>query len=125
MRGQRGGRPGPCPNVAAMGTNVYIDGFNLYYGCLKGSSYRWLDVEALCAVLLPKDEINQVRYFTARISARSGSDQGPAHQDAYLRALATLPKTTVHEGEFYVSRPRMPLASPPPGGPATVQVVKT
>jgi len=108
-----------------MGTNVYIDGFNLYYGCLKGSPYRWLDVEALCGVLLPKDEINQVRYFTARISARSGSDPGPAHQDAYLRALATLPKTTVHEGEFYVSRPRMPLASPPLGGPATVQVVKT
>jgi len=64
-------------------------------------------------------------YFTARISARSGSDPGPAHQDTYLRALATLPKTTVHEGEFYVSRPHMPLASSPPGGPATVQVVKT
>lgn len=95
-----------------MGTNVYIDGFNLYYGCLKGSPYRWLDVEALCAVLLPKDEINQVRYFTARIAARSAADPGPAHQDAYLRALATLPKTTVHEGEFYVTRPRMRLADP-------------
>lgn len=106
-------------------TNVYIDGFNLYYGCLKNSAYRWLDVEALCAVLLPKDEIGQVRYFTARVAARYPADPGPAHQDAYLRALATLAATSVHEGEFYVSYPRMRLAEPPAQGPATVQVVKT
>ena len=24
-----------------MVTNVYVDGFNLYYGCLKGSPYVW------------------------------------------------------------------------------------
>jgi hypothetical protein len=24
-------------------TNVYIDGFNLYYGCLRESRYKWLD----------------------------------------------------------------------------------
>jgi hypothetical protein len=29
-------------------TNVYIDGFNLYYGCLKGTPYKWLDLDALC-----------------------------------------------------------------------------
>lgn len=108
-----------------MRTNVYIDGFNLYYGCLKGTPYRWLDVEALCARLLPKDQINRVRYFTARIAARSAADPGPAHQDAYLRALSSLPKTTVHEGEFYISKVRMALASPTPGGPRTVEVIKT
>lgn len=108
-----------------MRTNVYIDGFNLYYGCLKGTPYRWLDVEALCGRLLPKDEIHRVRYFTARIAAWKPGDHGPAHQDVYLRALATLPKTTVHEGEFYVSRPRMPLANPQPGGPKTVEVIKS
>ena len=113
------------PSVAPVVTNVYIDGFNLYYGCLRGSAYRWLDVEALCAVLLPKDEIGQVRYFTARVAGRTPGDPGPAHQDAYLRALATLPRTSVHEGEFYVTRPRMRLADPPVGGPVTVQVVKT
>lgn len=108
-----------------MRTNVYVDGFNLYYGCLKGTPYRWLDVAALCARLLPKDEINRIRYFTARIAARTPADRGPAHQDAYLRAVATLPRTTVHEGEFYVSKVRMPLATPAPGGPRTVEVIKT
>jgi len=27
---------------------VYIDGFNLFYGALKGSRYKWLDLDALC-----------------------------------------------------------------------------
>ena len=26
-----------------MATNVYVDAFNLYYGSLKGTPYRWLD----------------------------------------------------------------------------------
>jgi len=27
-----------------MKTIIYIDGFNLYYGCLKDSPYKWLNV---------------------------------------------------------------------------------
>jgi hypothetical protein len=50
--------------------NVYVDGFNLYYGCLKGSPYKWLDLEILCRVLLPSDQISKIRYFTAKVSAR-------------------------------------------------------
>jgi hypothetical protein len=53
-----------------MRTNVYVDAFNLYYGCLKGTPYRWLDLAALCRRLLPNDEINRVRYFAALVSAR-------------------------------------------------------
>lgn len=34
-------------------TNVYIDGFNLYYGALKGSPYKWLDLGP--AVLITND----------------------------------------------------------------------
>ena len=30
-----------------MRTYVYVDGFNLYYGALKGSHYKWLDLKAL------------------------------------------------------------------------------
>lgn len=26
-----------------MKTRVYIDGYNLYYGCLKNSPYKWLE----------------------------------------------------------------------------------
>jgi len=26
-------------------TVVYIDGFNLFYGALKGTPYKWLDLQ--------------------------------------------------------------------------------
>jgi len=110
-----------------MRTNVYVDGFNLFYGSLKGTPYKWLDLDALCRRLLPKDEINRIRYFTAMISVRPGeADQsGPVRQETYLRALSTIPHLSVHLGEFYVTRPRMALANPRPGGPRTVEVIKT
>jgi hypothetical protein len=59
-------------------TNVYVDGFNLFYGALKGSPYKWLNLEALCQRLLPKDSIRQIRYFTAKVSARPGDPRRPA-----------------------------------------------
>lgn len=91
-------------------TNVYVDGFNLYYGCLKGPPHKWLDLEALCARLLPQNQIKRIRYFTARISARPGDVHGPVHQDAYLRALTTLPTASVHLGHFLTNTTRMPVA---------------
>ena len=53
-----------------MKTNIYIDGFNLYYGCIKGTSYKWLDVAKMCRLLLPKDNIQRIKYFTALALAR-------------------------------------------------------
>lgn len=44
-----------------MATIVYVDGFNLYYGALRGSPYKWLDLEALSRRLLPKDDIHLIR----------------------------------------------------------------
>ena len=79
-----------------MTTNVYIDGFNLYYGAMKGTSNKWLDLEALCHRLLPSDEIKRIRYFTAKVSARPGDPQQPQRQQTYLRALESLPTVSVH-----------------------------
>jgi len=110
---------------APMATIVYIDGFNFYYGALKGTGHKWLDYEALCRRLLPRDQIVKIRYFTARISARPDDPQQAARQQTYLRALATLPLIEIHYGH-YVTRPtRMALASPPKKGPRTVEVLKT
>ena len=36
-RGAWGLFQGPCFLAGKMRTIVYVDGFNLYYGCLKGS----------------------------------------------------------------------------------------
>lgn len=53
-----------------MKTYAYIDGFNLYFGALKGTPYRWLDVAKMCERLLRKDDVTRVRYFTARVKTR-------------------------------------------------------
>ena len=106
-------------------TNVYVDGFNLYYGCLKGTPYKWLDLDAMCRRLLPKHELSRIRYFTAIISARPLDPSGPVRQQAYLRALATMPHVSIHLGHFLTSHVRMPLAVPPARGPRTVEVIKT
>ena len=42
-------------------TIVYIDGFNLYYGCLKGTPYKWLNPLLLCQALLPGHQIIGIR----------------------------------------------------------------
>jgi hypothetical protein len=36
---------------------VYVDGFNLYYGALKGTPHRWLDLAALADLLLPDHDV--------------------------------------------------------------------
>jgi hypothetical protein len=53
-------------------TIVYVDALNLYYGLLKGTSYKWLDIYGLVKSLLPKDldvEIVELKYFCARVSS--------------------------------------------------------
>ena len=108
-----------------MKTNVYIDAFNLYYGCIKGTPFRWLDLRLLSEKLLPRHQIHRVRYFTARIQARPRDIQAPQRQQTYLRALQTIPNLTIHYGHF-LSRPtRMPLARPRLIGPKTAEVLKT
>ena len=77
-----------------MATIVYIDGFNLYYGAVKGTANKWLDLEVLCRRLLPKDNLVKIRYFTALVAIRPSDPQQPARQQAYLRALATLADRT-------------------------------
>lgn len=108
-----------------MATNVYIDGFNLYYGAVKGTANKWLDLQALCHRLLPKDDIRRIRYFTAKVSARPGDPQQPQRQQTYLRALESLPLVSVHYGHFLTHSVRMRLANPRPSGPSTVEVLKT
>ena len=97
-----------------MKTNVYVDGFNLYYGCLKGTPYRWLDLAQLCQVLLPSHQIHRIRYFTALVQARSDDPQRPQRQQTYLRALRTIPNLSIHYGHFQMGIKQLPLAYVPP-----------
>jgi len=33
--------------AAPLRTRIHVDGYNLYYGCLKSTPYKWLDLMAL------------------------------------------------------------------------------
>ena len=85
-------------------TNLYIDGFNLYYRALKDTPFRWLDLRKLAETLFPQDSINRVCYFTARLDTRPGNPSQRQRQQAYLRALATLPGFDAYYGVVPVRR---------------------
>ncbi|MBC6956785.1 MAG: NYN domain-containing protein [Chloroflexi bacterium] len=95
-----------------MKANIYIDGFNLYYGCLKDSPFKWLDVSKLAQALLPTDTIHQIKYFTAKVSARPNDPDQPMRQQTYLRALNTIPNLTTILGRFQTRKVYMPLVNP-------------
>lgn len=94
--------------------SVYVDGFNFYYGALKSTPYRWVNVAALCRAMLPGDQIGAIRYFTARVSARRGDPGKPIRQEMFLRALRTLPGLTIHYGQFRTRSTQLPLTNQVP-----------
>jgi hypothetical protein len=108
-----------------MKTIIYVDGFNLYYGSLKGTPYKWLDILQLCQQLLPNHQIFRIKYFTARVTGRAKDPDQPNRQQIYLRALRTLPDLEIIYGHFLEHEVMMPAASPAPGAPAYVKVIKT
>ena len=93
-------------------TNVYVDGFNLYYGCLRDTPDRWLNVGALVARMFPDHAIGRIRYFTARVKPTGANPQKPIRQQVYLRALATIPDLTIHEGNYQINKVRRELVTP-------------
>jgi len=105
-----------------MKTIVYVDGFNLYYGSLRGTPCKWLNLQRLCELLLPQNEIIAIKYFTAKVSARPHDPDQPIRQQTYLRALQTLPNVEIIFGHFLAHEISMPLASNPA---KSVKVIKT
>jgi hypothetical protein len=102
-----------------------VDGLNLYYGSLKRTPFRWLNLHALSAALLPHHQVERIKYFTARIIPLPGNPDAPTRQDAYLRALRTLPNLEIFYGHFLSHAVTMPSARPVPGLPSLVQVIRT
>ena len=74
---------------------VYVDGFNFYYGALKSGPHKWLNLERFFCRLRQDDQIQKIRYFTAKINGRH-----LVNQEAYLLALTTLPLVDVILGRF-------------------------
>lgn len=104
-------------------TIVYVDGFNFYYGEVKGTPWKWLDPAALFQKLLgPQNQLVKIKYFTARVQPLPNDPNINVRQDTYLRALAAhCPVIDLQYGHFLRHQIRMENANPPP---ATVPVWK-
>lgn len=76
-----------------MKTIVYVDGYNLYYGRLAGTTYKWLDVAALFQTIVriqdPRSEVIAIKFFTAHAVARYARHgvKSETAQKQYHRAL--------------------------------------
>jgi uncharacterized LabA/DUF88 family protein len=106
-------------------TSIYIDGFNLYYGAVKNTPNKWLDVNRMCQLMLPKHNIHKIKYFTAHVNARPHDPDQPVRQQTFLRALRTIPHLEIILGHFLTNECMMLLAGCPPTAPQYVRVIKT
>ena len=108
-------------------TIVYVDGFNLYYGALKNTRFKWLDLQALFDKLLGKHHnVTEIKYFTARISSRDSDPDAPNRQNIYLKALsAYASNVSIYYGHFLTNFPKAKVHNPPKGCPNIVTIVDT
>nr|MBA3276137.1 hypothetical protein [Chloroflexia bacterium] len=90
-----------------MVVGVYVDGFNFYYRVFHNDNrtkrvpnrYKWLDIVKMAQVLLPREDIAHVGYFTAPINRKRSEEQAD-RQRACLLALESLPAVEIVLGEF-------------------------
>lgn len=77
-------------------TAVFVDGYNLYYGRLRGTEFKWLDLVALSKQILAKraqgEILTRVCFCTARISSKFATHpkQSVESQGRYHRALEAI-----------------------------------
>ena len=96
---------------------VYFDGFNFYNGCFNNLArphtwrkYKWLDLGKYCQLMFPALDIQQIRYFTAKLKPTPVDPEAPGKQHEYLRALGTIRHLSMHEGQFLIHRKRRYVA---------------
>jgi hypothetical protein len=108
-----------------MKTMVYVDGVNLYYGAVKNTPYKWLDLMALCRVMIPTNTVIGIKYFTAKIQARPEAPSQPTSQLTYIRALRRLSNLQMDFCHYLSQVLKLPLLRPLPNDTGFVEVVKT
>ncbi len=106
-----------------MKTIIYVDGYNLFYGCLKHTQYKWLDlhklfVEHIVHVQDPASNVTQIKFFTADIKAKIASNGQAATQaqQSYHRALVQKYPTHIEiiKGFYSLEKATLPLFKHPP-----------
>jgi 6-hydroxy-3-succinoylpyridine 3-monooxygenase len=92
-------QPPAAPRPPKKRSIVYIDGFNLYYGAVKDTPHKWLNIQRYFELLRRDDDVIRIKYFSAMIQGG-----GVADQETYLKALATLPKVDIILGKYKTKR---------------------
>lgn len=106
-----------------MRTIVFVDGYNLYYGMLRRSPHKWLDVFTLFHdhALDPEADVIEVRYYTAPVLGKMCDDPlSPQRQRTYIQALRKFhpQRIVIIEGKMTASQPFQRLVRPIPEAPA-------
>ncbi|MCL1622611.1 antitoxin Xre/MbcA/ParS toxin-binding domain-containing protein [Ralstonia pseudosolanacearum] len=115
--------------LRSLRTRVYVDGYNFYYGCLKGTHHKWLDLyqlfqeHVLPSALIERDGQHfrsellpeALQFFTATIieSAAKAHDS-VSSQARYHTALRKLHAGRIRlvEGYYSLTKARAPRIDP-------------
>lgn len=92
-----------------MATIGYIDGYNFYYGAVRGTGLKWADLVAICNRVAAVST-DHVHYFTARIKSEPGDPGKAQRQDVYLRALVAHGGLSIQYGKFQRHAKRRDIA---------------
>lgn len=109
--------PGP------LRTRIYVDGYNLYYGCLKSTPYKWLDLMTLFEQhILPSSAPAEsallplgIKFFTAKILEKAARAlDSVSSQARYHTALRKLYNERIEliEGYYSLIESKAKLVSP-------------
>ena len=91
---------------------VYIDGYNLYFGLLKDTCWKWLDLWKFAECLLDgRYELVEVVYFTAPIKTHPVDLAASERQNAYIQAVSTRPGVRIVQGFYSKQKMRAPYVS--------------
>lgn len=97
-----------------------MDGYNLFYGCLKGTPFKWLDVAALLRQILhqqdPDSVLSLTKYFTSHVLGKFSvhGQESERAQQAYLRALQATKEIDVVLGRYSARKDRALRFCKPP-----------
>ena len=92
---------------------AYIDGYNLYYGLLKGTPHKWLDLWSFArTLLLPHIDLIAVKYFTAPIRTYPYDLAASDRQKIYLQAIDAIGNVEVVHGFYSKNKALAPFADP-------------
>ncbi len=96
-----------------MQTAFFIDGYNVFYGLLTGTPYKWLNLPSLLKDVVhendPRSQVAEVHYFTSPVqpSLATRGLQSKQAQDTYVRALKAY-GVQVHWGRHRLDHRKAP-----------------